>query len=328
MGFAIEVTEVTKKLGDKEALQGLTFRAPRGRTLAILGPNGAGKSTTVNVLSTRLAPSSGTAQVLGMDVVRDRAKLRRKIAVVRQDACVDAFLSGQENLLIAGWLCGLSKLEARQRAERLLASFGLVAAAQRRVEHYSGGMRRRLDLAVGLIGKPELLFLDEPTTGLDPVSRQSLWDSIREIVAEGTDLVLTTQYLEEADALAEDIVLVADGRVLAQGTPSHMKALVGRNEHLELIILNDAHRQRAATILHDHGACDIQDDLQRARLTARNIAGPAALTPLLKAMDSDGIAVEEVQIRRPTLDEAFHTLTSGLAPATPPVEKIHLGSTS
>lgn len=327
MDLAIDVTDVTKQFGDKQALQGLTFSAPRGRTLAVLGPNGAGKSTTVNILSTRTAPSSGSARVLGLDVVRERAALRRKIAVVRQDACVDGFLSGRENLLVAAWLTGVSRSEAKKRADRLLARFDLVSAAQRRVEHYSGGMRRRLDLAVGLIGRPQLLFLDEPTTGLDPVSRQGLWDIIKEIVAEGTDLVLTTQYLEEADALADDIVLVADGQVLAKGTPSDMKALVGRNEHLEIVVFDEGARQRAAVVLEAHGAVEIEIDAQRARLTARNISGPGALAPILAAMELDGIDVEEVQIRRPTLDEAFHTLTAAAPDAPAMTRELAVGGT-
>lgn len=327
MDLAIDVADVTKQFGDKKALQGLSFQAPRGRTLAVLGPNGAGKSTTVNILSTRTPPSSGKARVLGLDVVADRAALRRKIAVVRQDACVDGFLNGRENLVVAAGLSGVPTAEARDRADRLLQRFDLVSAAGRRLEHYSGGMRRRLDLAVGLISQPALLFLDEPTTGLDPVSRQALWEIIREIVAQGTDLILTTQYLDEADALADDIVLVADGRVLAQGTPSEMKALVGRNEHVEIVVLDAANHRRAASILAAHGALDVQIDVQRARLTARNVAGPAALVPILTGLELDGIDVEEVQIRRPTLDEAFHTLTTGTATAASTGPELAMGGT-
>ena len=226
---AIETERLTKSFGSTQALSGLDLTVPQGGILGLLGPNGAGKTTAVRVLATLLRPDSGHARVLGADVVRQAADVRSRIGLTGQYAALDDYLTGRANLVMIGQLSRLSRAEARRRADELLARFDLTQAAGRAVKTYSGGMRRRLDLAASLIGRPEVLFLDEPTTGLDPNSRAVMWEIIRELAADGTTLLLTTQYLEEADQLASQVAVIDAGRVVAEGTPDQLKAKVGED---------------------------------------------------------------------------------------------------
>ena len=233
---AVEVQDLRVRLSGHDVLRGVGFSVEPGTVLALLGPNGAGKTTTVDVLTTRRPPTSGTAMVLGHDVVRERREVCRRIAVARQDSTVDTFLTGRENLTTCARLLGSSRHDARRVADRLLERFDLVDASTRAVSGYSGGMRRRLDLAMCLVGNPAVIFLDEPTTGLDPTSRNELWEVLRELVATGTTIVLTTQYLDEADALADAIVMVSAGVVVADGTPAELKRAIGGSDRLEVTL--------------------------------------------------------------------------------------------
>jgi ABC-2 type transport system ATP-binding protein len=302
----IEAAGLRKRFGPTLALDGLDLEVPAGAVLGVLGPNGAGKTTAVRVLTTLTVPDEGSARVAGLDVVRDAAAVRSRIGVAAQDATLDEVLSGRQNLVLVGRLSGLRRREARARADALLAQFELVDAADRMIKEYSGGMRRRLDLAASLISRPAVLFLDEPTTGLDPVSRVRMWRVIRELVAEGTTLLLTTQYLDEADELADRIVVVDHGRAIAEGTAADLKRQTG-GARLE-VTLTEADAA-AAPALAPFVAGPVHVSHDRRRLRAPLDHGAGVATTIVRALDDARIAVDDVQVHQPSLDDVFFALT-------------------
>jgi ABC-2 type transport system ATP-binding protein len=309
---AVIVEDLTRRFGEVEALRGASLRVQRGTILGLLGPNGAGKTTMVRILTTLLAPTSGRASVLGLDVVADAARLRSRIALSGQFAAVDELLTGRENLVMVGQLYRLPTAEARRRADDLLERFDLTGAAHRMAKTYSGGMRRRLDLAASLVGRPEVLFLDEPTTGLDPRSRLGLWDIIRELMHEGTTLLLTTQYLEEADRLATTIAVIDGGQVIAEGTADHLKSRVG-GDVLELRALDPGDLQRAAAALHTAGF-DGEAKMETSEGWLRlAVAGGDVLPKVIRVLDQADIVVSEIALHRPSLDDVFLALTGHAA---------------
>lgn len=293
---------------DVLALDGLDLTVPGGTVLGLLGPNGAGKTTTVRILATLLRPDAGRATVAGYDVVRDAQRLRSVIGLAGQYAAVDENLTGRENLYLFGRLYQLSKPEAKRRADELLEQFVLVDAADRVVKTYSGGMRRRLDLASALIGRPALLFLDEPTTGLDPRSRLDLWDVIRDRVRDGTTILLTTQYLEEADALAHSIAVVDHGRIIARGTADELKAQIG-GERIEVVVRRNRDIPTALETLTRNGDDEHSVDPHTRRITVATRGGAQRLAQVLRDLDEAGVAIDDIGLRRPTLDDVFLTLT-------------------
>jgi ABC-2 type transport system ATP-binding protein len=301
------------------ALDGVDLVVEEGSVLGLLGPNGAGKTTTVRILATLLRPDSGHATVLGYDVVRDAQRLRSAIGLSGQYAAVDENLTGRENLWMFGRLYKLPSPAARTRAGELLEQFLLTDAGDRIVKTYSGGMRRRLDLAAALITRPRMLFLDEPTTGLDPRGRLGMWDVIRGLVAEGTTLLLTTQYLEEADALADHIAVVDSGRIIARGTSDQLKSQVG-GERIELVVRDPALLNRAADVLQSHSSGEPSIDPHVRRVTAPTHGGAQTLTEVIRALDDADIALDDVGLRRPTLDDVFLALTGHAAEIVPPAE--------
>jgi daunorubicin resistance ABC transporter ATP-binding subunit len=302
---AVEVSQLRKSFGRVTALDGLSFDVPAGSVLGLLGPNGSGKTTTVSILSTALRPDGGQAKVLGLDVVGDAAPVRRVIGFAGQYAAVDANLTGRENLTLIGRLSRVGRREARVRAGELLAGFGLSAAADRPVHTYSGGMRRRLDVAAALLHRPPVLFLDEPTTGLDPESRAGLWESVRELARSGTTVLLTTQYLDEADALADRIVVIESGRVADTGTPAELKARFGRVV-FRLGFADAAAAQSAARLLATAGYRPERDG---TGLQVRSGSGSAAVTAVLRTLDGQVPDPVSVSVREPTLDDVFRILT-------------------
>ena len=305
---AVVVENLTRRFGEVEALRGASLQVRSGTILGLLGPNGAGKTTMVRILSTLLAPTSGRAEVLGLDVVRDAARLRPRMALSGQFAAVDELLTGRENLVMVGQLYRLRAAEARRRADELLERFELSDAAHRMAKTYSGGMRRRLDLAASLVGSPEVLFLDEPTTGLDPRSRIGLWEIIRELVHEGTTLLLTTQYLEEADRLANSIAVIDGGLVIAEGTADDLKSRVG-GDVLELRALHAGDLQSAAAALSRagfDGEAKVDPDEGALRLA---VTGGDVLAQVVRTLDAASITVSELTLHRPTLDDVFLALT-------------------
>ena len=308
MTDAVLAEGLTKRYGDVVALDGLDLRVPEGTVLGVLGPNGAGKTTAVRVLTTLLRPDSGRAEVAGIDVLTRPNDVRRKIGLSGQYAAVDEYLTGFENLDMVGRLYHLGRRPARERARELLARFRLDEAADRPVKTYSGGMRRRLDLAGALVADPAVLFLDEPTTGLDPRSRGDMWEVITELVAGGTSLLLTTQYMEEAERLADQIIVIDHGRVIAGGTADELKAQVG-GERLELVIRDAARLGEAREVLAAVGSGEAAVDQHTRQLTVPVLGGSSALVEALRRLDAAGIAVQDVGLRRPTLDDVFLTLT-------------------
>ncbi|MET8985488.1 ATP-binding cassette domain-containing protein [Nonomuraea wenchangensis] len=295
-----------KSFGDTQALRGLDLNVPRGTVCGVLGPNGAGKTTAVRILATLSDPDAGHARIAGYDVVRAAGKVRERIGLAGQYAAVDDKLTGRGNLRMFGRLSHLSRREAHRRADELLDRFGLTDAADRQVAGYSGGMRRRLDLITCLILRPEVLFLDEPTTGLDPRSRGEIWDSIRELVADGTTVLLTTQYLDEADQLADDIAVVDHGRVIATGTPDELKATIG--DRLDVTLESPAALPAAMTVLNAlTGADPTATDADR--LSVALPGGRLRLADVVRELDRAGVAAADVSLRRPTLDEVFLRLT-------------------
>jgi ABC-2 type transport system ATP-binding protein len=304
---AVEVDGLRKAFGTVLALDGLSFRVPAGSVLGLLGPNGSGKTTTVSILSTALRPDAGRAIIGGLDVVADAARVRRMIGFAGQFAAVDPNLTGRENLTLIGRLSRLGRAQARVRAGELLGSFGLTAAADRLVRTYSGGMRRRLDLAAALLHRPPVLFLDEPTTGLDPESRFALWDSVRELSLSGTTVLLTTQYLEEADTLADQVVIISAGKVADTGTPAQLKARLGT----VLFDLGFAGPSVAETACSVLAAGGYQPDRDGAGVRVRSAAGSAALTGVLRALEGRAPDPVSVAVREPTLDDVFRSLTEG-----------------
>ena len=311
MTNAIETHGLVKTFGDTRALEGVDLRILQGTVYGLLGPNGAGKTTTIRILATLLRPTAGTATVLGHDVVRDARAVREKVSLTGQYASVDEDLTGYENLVLVGRLLGLSWRSARDRALELLEAFGLDDAAARQVQTYSGGMRRRIDIAASLVATPEILFLDEPTTGLDPRGRNQVWELVRRIAAAGTTVLLTTQYLDEADRLAERLAVIDHGRVIAEGTSSDLKSSVGSNAlHVRLVSADQrAIAQELITRVLGDG---ILPETDPAEIAAR-IDNPARAAEVLTALTEGRIDIAQFSLGNPSLDEVFLALT-GQAP--------------
>jgi ABC-2 type transport system ATP-binding protein len=307
---AIEARELRKRYGDVEALRGVDLDVETGSVFGLLGPNGAGKTTAVRILTTLLAPDGGSARVAGFDVVRDAAKLRERIGLAGQYAAVDENLTGFENLEMVGRLYHLGRRAARERADELLGVFDLSDAGGRLVRTYSGGMRRRLDLAAALVARPPVLFLDEPTSGLDPRSRLGLWEGIEALVARGTTVLLTTQYLDEADRLADRIAVVDQGLVIAEGAPDELKAQVG-GDQLEVRL--DDHRSEDAAIAALAAMTDgrpfVADGALRIPLRRQR----GAIADAVRRLDEAGVVIEDIAVRHPTLDDVFLALTGHAA---------------
>ncbi|QES05289.1 ATP-binding cassette domain-containing protein [Streptomyces venezuelae] len=301
--YAVLSEGLEKRYGEVHALRGLDLAVPEGSVCGVLGPNGAGKTTAVRVLTTLVRPDAGSARVAGHDVVRDPAGVRKRIAVTGQYASVDGDLTGAENLRLFARLLRAP----RTRADELLERFGLTAAAGRPAHTYSGGMRRRLDLAASLLVPPRVLFLDEPTTGLDPHSRNGIWDAVRDLASEGTTVLLTTQYLEEADQLADDIVLIDDGRAAQRGTPAELKALVG--SYAEVVVADPAALVAAAAVLDRLTGSAPVLDAERRTVGAVTTDGMLTLPRLVREIDAAGVLVVDASLRPPTLDEVFLRLT-------------------
>ncbi|WP_033321682.1 daunorubicin resistance protein DrrA family ABC transporter ATP-binding protein [Streptomyces yerevanensis] len=307
MTDAIVVEGVRKRYGDKAALDGLDLAVRSGTVHGLLGPNGAGKTTAVRVLTTLLRPDEGRAEVAGYDVVREAGRVRRRIGLLGQHAALDEELGGRQNLEMFGRLYHLGARHARVRADELLERFGLADTGRKAVKQYSGGMRRRLDLAASLITEPEVLFLDEPTTGLDPRGRAEVWGAVRSLVGGGTTVLLTTQYLEEADQLADHISVVDRGRVIADGTADELKTKTG-GDRID-VVLRDGGQLGAAVALLPFDKDDISVDADRRLLSAPVTDRMAALAGAVRALEEAGIEAEDIALRRPTLDEVFLHLT-------------------
>jgi ABC-2 type transport system ATP-binding protein len=299
--IAVWAEGLRKSFGSTEALRGVDLEVPRGKVCGLLGPNGAGKTTAVRILATLAIPDAGRARVAGYDVVRDADKVRFRIGLAGQHASIDEKLTGRDNLRMLGRLYHLPERRARARAEELLTRFGLAEAAGRIVKGYSGGMRRRLDLIASLIIAPPVLFLDEPTTGLDPRSRGQIWETIRDLVAEGTTVLLTTQYLDEADQLADDVVVIDHGRVIASGPPDRLKAMIGNR--LDVVVHDASAVGRAAAVLGTVTGAEPRIDSadRRVSVPVRDMA----LIEIIRELDAAGVVAEDVTLRRPTLDEVF-----------------------
>ncbi|GII66784.1 daunorubicin resistance protein DrrA family ABC transporter ATP-binding protein [Sphaerisporangium krabiense] len=306
---AVTATGLRKRFKKTEALRGLDLEVPSGTVFGLLGPNGSGKTTTVKILTTLLRPDAGTVRVAGFDALRRPAEVRARIGLAGQSTAIDEQLSGRENLEMVGRLYHLPSRVARERAAGLLERFALADTGKRLVSTYSGGMRRRLDLAAGVFAAPPVLFLDEPTTGLDPRRRSEMWSLIGELVAEGTTVLLTTQYLEEADRLADHVAVMDHGKVIASGTPAELKRSVG-GEWVDVVV-SDAARLRDAAMALERvtgGASRTDDTALRVSVPVTGPGG-AALTAALRALDDEGVPVADIALRRPTLDEVFLHLT-------------------
>ena len=304
----ITATGLVKRYKEVEALAGLDLTVPEGTVLALLGPNGAGKTTAVRVLTTLLKPDAGSAVVAGVDILADPDGVRSRIGLSGQYAAVDEHLTGFENLEMVGRLYGMGRTQARARARELLERFALADAGDRPSKTYSGGMRRRLDLAGALVAAPPVLVLDEPTTGLDPRSRVQMWDVIRELVASGATLLLTTQYLEEADRLADDILVIDHGRAIARGTADELKSQTG-GERVEVVLADPADRDRVHSLLAEVASGEVGVGENGRELTAAVDGGVGALRRVLEGLERESVAVLDIGLRRPTLDDVFLSLT-------------------
>jgi ABC-2 type transport system ATP-binding protein len=307
-GLAVVAEGLRKRYGDTVALDGFDLAVAEGSVHGLLGPNGAGKTTAVRVLTTLLRPDGGRAEVAGFDVVRDAARVRYSIGLVGQHAAVDEILSGRQNLIMFGRLYHVGAKAAGRRADELLERFELADAGSKPVKDYSGGMRRRLDLAASLILAPPVLFLDEPTTGLDPRGRNEVWEAVRALVAGGTTVLLTTQYLDEADQLAGRISIVDHGRVIADGTPDQLKSRLG-GDRVDVVLRHAGDLPGAAALIGGVTGADVEIDADNRRVSAPVRDRMEALTGLVAALRDHGIAAEDVALRRPTLDEVFMHLT-------------------
>ncbi|WP_018948748.1 daunorubicin resistance protein DrrA family ABC transporter ATP-binding protein [Thioalkalivibrio sp. ALMg11] len=305
MGNAIEVEGLVRDFGGTRAVDGVDLRVPPGHVLGLLGPNGAGKTTVVRMLATLLTPTAGAARVGGFDVVREGARVREIIGLTGQYASVDEKLTGRENLILIGRLLGLKRRDARARADEFLRDFDLREVGQRPAKTYSGGMRRRLDLAASLVGHPRILFLDEPSTGLDPRARRDLWERVRQLQAAGTTVLLTTQYLEEADALADSIVVLDHGRVIAEGTAAQLKARVGGRT----LFLMVARAEQAAAAGERVAAMVGTPPRVEGETISVPVSDPALLPAVLRELDAAGIEVAELGLRGASLDDVFLSLT-------------------
>jgi ABC-2 type transport system ATP-binding protein len=303
---AVEAVDLVKHFGDTRAVDGVSFVVPAGTVLGLLGPNGAGKTTLVRMLTTLSVPTSGTGRVAGFDILRQPNEVRRSMGLTGQAATVDEILTGRENLTLIGALYGLPRSYVRETTDRLFDRFDLTDAADRMAKTYSGGMRRRLDLAVSLLAAPPILFLDEPTTGLDPQSRSGLWAVLRELVREGTTLVLTTQYLEEADHLANEIVVVDKGKVIAAGTPTQLKDQAGRAS-VVVTLTNAADLDRAADLMRPFSP-EVHVEPGSRRLTAQ-AGGLGDMTRIAAVFERSGIELDDLGLARPSLDDVFLHLT-------------------
>ena len=313
--LAIAAEGVRKRYRDLAALDGFDLAVPEGSVCGLLGPNGAGKTTAVRILSTLLRLDEGRAEVAGFDVMRQAAEVRYRIGLLGQTPAVDEILSGRQNLVMFGRLFHLGGREAGRRADELLERFDLAATGSKAVKQFSGGMRRRLDLAASLILAPQVLFLDEPTTGLDPRGRNEVWDSIRGLVAGGTTVLLTTQYLDEADQLADRIAVIDTGRVIAEGTPNELKSLIG-GDRLDAIVHDASVLPEAAAILARVAGQPAETDAENRRASVPVTDRVRTLTEAVRALDEAGIEAEDIALRRPTLDEVFLQLTGRRADAT------------
>jgi ABC-2 type transport system ATP-binding protein len=314
MPGAIRAEGLVKTFGDVRALDGVDLDVPEGTVLGLLGPNGAGKTTAVRCLTTLLRPDAGRAVVAGIDVLKDPDAVRHSIGLSGQFAAVDEYLTGRENLAMVGRLYQMGRRAAKTRATELLEQFHLTDAADRITKNYSGGMRRRLDLAAALVVRPPVMFMDEPTTGLDPRNRLQLWDVIKDLVSGGTTLLLTTQYLEEADHLAHDIAVVDHGRVIARGTSDELKARTG-GERIEVIVRARERMPDAAAVLTRIGVGELAVEDHTRKLTVPVSGGPTLLAEVIRELDARGVELDDVGLRRPTLDDVFLSLTGHMAEA-------------
>jgi ABC-2 type transport system ATP-binding protein len=308
MPGAIYAEGLVKHFKDVHALDGVDLDVPEGTVLGLLGPNGAGKTTAVRVLTTLLKPDRGTALVAGIDVLKRPNDVRRSIGLSGQFAAVDEYLTGRENLQMVGELYQLSAADSKRRAGELLERFGLADASDRIAKNYSGGMRRRLDLAAALIVSPPVMFMDEPTTGLDPRNRLMLWDVIKDLVSGGTTLLLTTQYLEEADHLADEICVIDHGKVIERGTSDELKARTG-GERIEIVVHQREQIEPARTVLTRFGRDEVSVDAHTRKLIAPVAGGAKLLAEVIRELDDNGVEIDDVALRRPTLDDVFLSLT-------------------
>lgn len=307
--YAIQVKDLQKSYAKLKVLTGINFTVPKGQIFALLGPNGAGKTTTVRILSTLLHPEGGTAIVNGYDVMDEPADVRASIGLTGQYAAVDEYLTGEENLMLMGRLYRLSVTDTKRRSQELLTLFDLQEASKRPVKTYSGGMRRKLDLAMSMVASPPIIFLDEPTTGLDPRSRFAMWDTIKLLAKSGVTILLTTQYMDEADHLADNIVVIDGGKVIAEGTPDELKSRIG-SDRLELTIGEKSNFQKAKEAVDGDG---LKADPERRVLSIASTGGIATLRGALDRLEKAKIDVESISLHRPTLDDVFLTLTGHAA---------------